>query len=370
MNLDFSDEQKMLQSQARTFLSDKSSLSVCRSVLEGEEPFARELWQGMAELGWMATTIPEAYGGVGLGYLELCVLAQELGRHLSPVPYSSTMYLATEGLLLAASDSMKQQYLPQIAEGKLIGTLAVYEQAGGLQADTINTRVEKDKLTGGKVMVPDGDVADFTLVLAQDGDSGLSLFLVDLTQDGVMRQTMETMDPSRSHARLQMEAVACERLGKKGSGLVLIEKIFDRASVLFGFEQIGGCEAALKMSKAYALERYTFGRPIGSYQAIKHKLAKMFVETSLAKSNCYYGAWALSQNNSELSLAAATARVSSIKAFKECAEENIQTHGGNGFTWEYDCHLFYRRAKLLALNIGSEMVWKDKIVNCLENELH
>ena len=366
MNFDFSDEQKMLRDQARTFLNEKSPLSVARRVLEGEEARDENLWQEMVTMGWTATHIPEEYGGIGLGYLELCVIAEELGRSLAPVPFSSSVYLATEGLLLAATPAQKEQYLPGLADGSLVGTLALAETAGSLRPDRISTTIRDGRLRGHKVMVPDGDYADFSLVLARDDEGALAMVVVDLKDASVNRQPMKTIDPARSHARILFDDTPCVPLGKKGEGMTLAENILDRASVLFAFEQVGGSEAALQMAKTYALERYTFGRPVASYQAIKHKLARMYVAATLAKSNAYYAAWALSTSAPELPVASAAARVSAIKAYKECSEENIQTHGGNGFTWEFDCHLFYRRAKLLSVNTGSERAWKHKLINRLE----
>ena len=160
--------------------------------------------------------------------------------------------------------------------------------------------------------------------------------------------------------------IKSDLIGEAGNGWELLQTILNQAAVLFSFEQIGGSQAALDMANNYAKERYAFGRAIGSYQAIKHKLADMYISITLAKSNSYYGAWALSTDSAELSVAAATARVSSTEAFQFCSKENIQTHGGNGFTWEYDCHLFYRRSKLLSLNIGSLATWKEKLVTGLE----
>jgi alkylation response protein AidB-like acyl-CoA dehydrogenase len=213
----------------------------------------------------------------------------------------------------------------------------------------------------------DGDVADFAVVVAGEAHSGRAgLFLVDLTGPGVTRTSITTVDPTRSHARLVFDGAAAESLGAPGAGWPLVERLLDRAAVLVAFEQLGGAQAALDMARDYALGRFAFGRQIASFQAIKHKLADMYVGVELARSNAYYGAWALSKNAPELPVAAATARVAATEAYYQNAKENIQVHGGMGFTWEFDCHLHYRRAKLTALMLGSARRWKDLLVTRLE----
>ena len=367
MNFEFSEEQNMLRDQAVSFLRDNAPLSADRKILEGEAAYDSQLWQSITELGWTATTIPEEFGGLGLGYLELCVLAEELGRSLAPVPFSSSVYLATEALIQQGSKKQKEQYLTRLAEGLLVGCLAVAETQGAVTEKSVKARVTRGKMTGTKIMVADGDIADFAVVLA-NSSKGHGLYLVDLNGPGVKRKTMQTIDPSRSHARIEFKGAPAENLGREGRGFALMERLFDRAAVLFAFEQLGGAEAAMNMAKEYALGRYAFGRPIAGYQAIKHKLARMYVAVTLARSNCYYGAWALSHDAPELPVAAAACRVSATEAYRECTEENIQTHGGMGFTWEFDCHLFYRRAMLIAVNLGGLPAWKDRLITNIQKD--
>jgi alkylation response protein AidB-like acyl-CoA dehydrogenase len=194
----------------------------------------------------------------------------------------------------------------------------------------------------------------------------MSLFVVDLKGEGVTVESVKTVDPTRGHATITLNNAPAEALGDTGEGWAIVDRIFDRAAVLFSFEQMGGSQAALDMAKDYAMDRYAFGRPIASFQAIKHKLADMYVATELARSNCYYGAWALSTDAPELPVAAATARVSASESYAHTSKENIQTHGGMGFTWEFDCHLHYRRSKVLGLTIGSLPRWKDRLIDRLE----
>lgn len=368
MNFEFSDEQNMLREQAQNFLQDQCQLTEVRKVLEDKSLLYHEgLWKGIADLGWMAAGIPEQYGGLGLGALELCVLAEELGRSIAPTPFSSSVYLVTYALLKFGTDEQKQSYLPKLATGELIGAFAYAEGAQSPSVDNIQTSVDGvGAVTGTKLPVADGDVADFAITVAKDDAAGgLTLVLVDL--NGTERTTLSTVDPTRSHASITFNAASGTKMQDAGNGNTQIESLFDSAAVLFAFEQVGGADACLQMAREYALERYAFGRPIASFQAIKHKLADMYIELTLARSNCYYGAWALSTAAAELPIAAATARLSAGKAYYECSKENIQTHGGMGFTWEFNCHLYYRRAKLLALNLGNEVVWQNRLLNSLEH---
>ena len=365
MNFEFSEEQNLLREQAQGFLNSKSPLTVARRILDGDESYATEVWKGMAGLGWMATTIPEQFGGIGLGHLELCVIAEELGRSLAPTPYSSSVYLATEALLRFGSDAQKAKYLPKLATGDTIGCYAVAEGTHSVTARNLAVAAQGSSLTGTKNPVADGDVAQLAVVLAKDG-AGTSLFLVELDGGGVSRRVVKTLDPTRSHATIDFAGASADLLGARGQGFAQHEQLLDRAAILFAFEQVGGAHAALYAARDYAQGRFAFGRPIGSFQAIKHKLADMYIAATLARSNSYYGAWALSTDAAELPIAAATARVSATEAFHLCAKENIQTHGGMGFTWEFDCHMFYRRAKLLSVNLGGLPRWKDRLITAIE----
>ena len=357
MNLDFSDDQKFLQNEARKFLQKENSLLRNRSVLEEETYIDKELWEKIVALGWTGIRIPEEYGGLGLGHLELCVIAEELGRFLAPVPFSSSVYLFTEAIINYGNAEIKRKYLPKLVSGEIVGTLAVTEN---LFAPSMNNI----KVTC-RIAVPDAEISTHAIVVAQS-NNGVTLQIVDLSLSGVTVEHQENIDESRGHFSIDFNNVESELIGDSVSGWDLFESIINQAAVLFSYEQIGGSQASLDMAIDYAKERYAFGRPIGSYQAIKHKLADMYIALTLAKSNCYYAAWSLSTNSADLPSASATARVSATKAYQLCSKENIQTHGGNGFTWEYDCHMFYRRSKLLSLNIGSLSNWREKLVTSLE----
>ena len=369
MNFDFSDQQKMLQEQARKFLQDKCDYKTCRRVLEGDAPHAEEVWQGMCKLGFAGAAIAEKYGGLGLGPLELCVLAEELGRAAAPVPFSSSLYLAAEALRLGGSEAQKKHWLPQLASGEAIGTWAAAETEHAPSPTSLQTHFRDGKLNGVKQPVADGAAAHCAAVLAQGEKQGqLELVLVDLSADGVRRETLETLDPTRNHVALTFRDAPAERLGKPGEGWALYQRLEWGAAVLFAFEQLGGAEAAMDMTKNYVLERYAFGRLIGSYQAVKHRLADMFVKNELARSNAYYGAMMLAEEGADLELAACAARVAASEAYRFAAQECVQLHGGIGFTWEADTQFHYRRSKLLGLNLGGVLRWKEKLVQCLERK--
>ncbi len=365
MDFDFAPEQHELKNQARRFLQGQCDRGAVRAVLDGPQAFDAALWQGLADQGYLGAAIPEAMGGGGAGHLALCVIAEELGRALAPVPFSSSIGLVAELLMAAGSPAQQQRWLPALASGKTIGSLALAERPGRVTAGSLQCRVSKGALSGAKLPVADGDIAHLAVVAAQDHQAWVSLYLVDLNAAGVRRQTLPSIDPTRSQARIDFDQAEAEPLGAPGQGLALIEAAFDRAAVLMAFEQIGGADMALQTAVDYAQERFAFGRPIGSMQAIKHMLADMYVAAALARSNAYYGAWALATGAAELAQAAAAARVSATQAYQHCARNNIQVHGGMGFTWEFDCHLHYRRSNLLALALGPLSQWEDRLIDRL-----
>ncbi|HWZ08772.1 MAG TPA: acyl-CoA dehydrogenase family protein, partial [Bradyrhizobium sp.] len=347
--------------------AEKCPPSAVRAVLDGKTPYDRHLWKGLAEMGFIGVAIPETYGGTGAGHLELCVIAEEMGRALAPVPFSSTVYLAAEAILLAGSEAQKRKWLPLIASGEAIGTLALFEGSGNPSPQAIKLTAANGVVDGVKKPVPDGAIADFAIVAARTGSSGrdsdIALFIVDMKAGGVEARPLNNVDPSRGQAEVTFKNCRAEPLGAANEGWSVVSQVLDRAAVLLAFEQVGGSDRALEMGRDYALDRIAFGRPIGSFQAIKHMLADMYVSATLARSNCFYGAWALSTNSAELPEAAAAARISATQAFQHCAKNNIQVHGGMGFTWEFDCHLYYRRANATALALGSLSYWEDALID-------
>ncbi len=360
MNFEFSADQKFIQQQAREFLSVKCTTQQVRTVLDGGDALDEALWQDVIKLGWTGTTIPESYGGLGLSHLELCVIAEELGRALAPIPLSSSLYLATEILLMAGSEKQKQSWLPRLAGGDVRATVQVPPGGAGRLYPTVQ---HKDgTLRSESCVVADAGIADFIIVAAED-EEGIGLFLITTDQEAVVISPTTAIDPTRPLFMVALNDATSERVGGAGDGADILGNCIDRAAVLVAFEQVGGASACLDMGREYTTNRYAFGRPVASFQAIKHKLADMFVAIELARSNAYYGAWALSTDAADLTLAAAAARISAGDAYFACSKENIQAHGGMGFTWEFDCHLYYRRAQHLSLLLGGQRYWKNRLVD-------
>lgn len=363
MNFEFSEDQKLLQQTVDEYLRDHAPLTVARQVLESGSRYSESLWKGAAEMGWLGAAVPEDLGGSGFGYLELALIAYEIGAALAPIPFASSVYLATEAVLLGGSAEQQQRLLPALASGRSIGTFALTERPGRFAADGVTTELAGDRLSGTKVPVGDGDVADIAIVVARHAGE-ITVALVELDQPGVTRRVLESIDPTRGLAHVRFDGAKAELLGD-GVGWGFVERLLDRAAVLMAFEQLGGAERSLEMTRDYCMGRFAFGRPVASFQAIKHRLADLYVEIELARSNAYYGAWALSTDSDKLPVAAAGARASAADAFELAAKEMIQLHGGVGFTWELDCHLFYRRAKHLALALGTANEWRDRLVRAI-----
>jgi alkylation response protein AidB-like acyl-CoA dehydrogenase len=276
--------------------------------------------------------------------------------------------LAAQALVRFGSDQQKAAYLPGMAAGDLISCAAISELAGQFLPQTSLTRFDGEAIYGAKQAVADGGIADIAIVAAAGGGrepQSLGLFVVDLRHESVSRQAVKTLDGMRGHAHLTFDRTPATPLPLGEKARATIDDLLDRAAVLYAFEQLGGSDACLDMAVQYSRTREAFGRKIGSFQALKHKLADMYVRNEIARSNAYYGAWALAASSDELPVAAALARLSGTQAFSNAAKENIHVHGGLGFTWEADCHLYYRRAKQLALVVGSERVWRDRMLSGL-----
>ncbi len=360
MNFDFSEDQKVLRDSVRKFLQNESPLTVAREVLENKQSHSSHVWNGLQEMGITSLMLPESCGGFGLGALDLCVVAEEIGRQLTPTPLSSTMYLATQALLLGSDEAQQQQWLSRVSEGS-IATMAA-------PLDGKKTPLpifEGGVLNGKAALVPDAMSAEFVIVLAQD-NSQQPVWVVCELSEQVERTALTTIDEARPFGALNFNNTLAQPLNKVTDALALLDKVRNRAAILFAFEQIGGADAITEISVEYAKERKTFGRAIGSYQGIKHKLADIYTGNQMARAHCYYGAWALDTDGEELAIAAAGARVSACRAFNYAAQESIQVHGGMGYTWELDCHLFYRRTRQLSLILGAESQWNERIAKELE----
>jgi alkylation response protein AidB-like acyl-CoA dehydrogenase len=359
MDFAFSAEQEMLRDTARRFLSDKAGSAVVRQIMESDSGFDAGLWSEISRQGWPAMHIPEEYGGAGFSYLELVVLMEEMGAALFPAPFFSSIALGANALLIAGSEEQKKELLPAVAAGEVRLAVAQLEESGGwgesgilMEAATYGTDF---LLSGRKMYVVDGHTAT-SLVVAARTDAGVSLFLVDGDAAGVSRSRVETMDMTRKQAEVSFDAVrvpSSAMIGADGSGWTTLSKVTDLAAVALAAECVGGAQRCLDMSVEYAKVRVQFGRPIGSFQAIKHKCADMLVQVESARSAAYYAGWAAAEDNDELGVVAPLAKSYCSEAFFFCASENIQIHGGIGFTWEHDAHLYFKRAKTAELLLGS-----------------
>jgi alkylation response protein AidB-like acyl-CoA dehydrogenase len=356
VNFAFSEEQEELRRSVRRFLDDKSPISEVRRLMETTEGYDPAVWAQMgSQLGLQGLAIPEEYGGSGFTYVELIVVLEEMGRSLLCAPCFSTVALAANAILTSGDDAAKKELLPGIASGDAIATLAFTEDNGRWDEGGITTTATRAgdgwTLDGHKMFVLDGHVANL-LVVAARTPAGLSLFAVDENAPGLTRTPLATMDQTRKQARLELSGTPARLIGADGGASAGLSKTLDLAAVALAAEQVGGAQQCLDMSVEYAKQRVQFGRPIGSFQAIKHKCADMLLEVESAKSAAYYAGWAAAEASDELPVVASLAKAYCSDAYFHAAAENIQIHGGIGFTWEHDAHLYFKRAKSSELLLG------------------
>ena len=350
-------EREALRETVRTMLERTSSEPDVRRLMETETGYDEAVWKQAAEgLGLTGLAIPEEYGGSGFGPLELAVVFEEMGRSLYGGPFLSTVGLAASALLASGDDAAKKEWLPGIAAGTTTATLALTEESSAWTADAIATTAARDgnavRLSGVKWYVLDGHTADLILVVART-DNGVGLFAVTADADGLTREPMATMDATRKMARLTFDNVSAQPVGAQTDGWQVVEQALQQAAVMLAAENIGGAQRCLDMAADYARERIQFGRPIGSFQAVKHKLANLLVEVEQAKSASYFAAREAATGGSDLPLAASLAKAYTGDAYFHVAADNIQIHGGIGFTWEHPAHLYFKRAKTNQLLLGS-----------------
>ena len=361
MDFAFTEEQEELRESARGFLAEFSGSEQVRHAAESELGYDPELWKQLgAELGWTSVVIPEEYGGLGLSYVELVALLEVMGSNLLCSPFFASICLGGNALLVGGSEEQKQEHLPGIAEGATRATLASTETGGRWDAAGIEAIARRDGgdfvLNGVKKFVVDGHCADLLIVAARSegssGEAGVSLFVVPGEAPGVERRALPTMDQTRRQAEITLRDVripANALMGEEGAGWAPLKKTLELAAVALSAEQVGGAQRCLDMAVEYAKEREQFGRPIGSFQAVKHRCADMLVDVEGMRSAVYHAAWALGAGDSEAPVAAATAKVWCSDAAVRVAESSLQVHGGIGFTWESDVHLYLKRAQLDSL---------------------
>ncbi len=373
MDFAFNEEQEELRAQARAFLADHSSPEDVRRAMESELGWDADLWKRIgSELGWPAVVVPEAYGGLGLTWVELAALMEVMGEALLCAPFFSSVCLGGTALIVAGSEEQKQQHLPGIAEGGTLATLALTEPAGRWDADGVEALARRDGdgfvLSGTKRFVPDGHTADLIVIAARAegsrGEAGISLFCVPGESTGLEREALPTMDQTRRQAQLELRDVrvpASALMGEEGGGWPELRRTLDLAAVALAAEQVGGAQRCLDLAVAYAKERVQFGRPIGSFQAIKHKCAEMMMAVESARSAAYYASCVAAEDSPELSLAASLAQATCSDACFRCAAECIQIFGGVGFTWEYEPHVYFKRAKSSETLLGDPAYHRERV---------
>jgi alkylation response protein AidB-like acyl-CoA dehydrogenase len=362
MKFGFSGEQEEFRANLRRFLAERSPTSEVRRLMETETGWEREGWSKLNQaLGLTALNIPEAHGGQGFGFAELCIVLEEMGRALLCAPYFATAVLATGAILTAGTEAEKAALLPGIAAGETVATFAFTEDNGRWDAaGTALTATPVDggwRLDGHKSFVLDGHSADLVIVLARrpgsSGEEGLSFFTVPGNAPGLTRRRLQSMDMTRKLARLEFRAVPATPLGTLGGGAASFARIMQQAAVCLANEMVGGAERLREDALAYAKMRMQFGRPIASFQSMKHKAADMLVDVELAKSAAYYAAAALDEGDADVAAIASLAKASATEAYLQTAIHAIQIHGGIGFTWDNDTHLWFKRAK------SSEVLFGD-----------
>ena len=363
MNFAFTEDQEALRAAARSFLADHSSAAQVRATMASEAGYDPALWRRLsAELGWTALLVPEAYDGLGLGYVELIALMEEIGTALLCAPFFSTVCLATNALLLGANDAQKRQYLPGIAAGEVTATLAFTEPSGRWDAAGID--MVADQRSDGFIL---NGSKSFVVAARRDGShgvDGIHLFVVPANTAGIERRWLPTMDQTRRLAQVDFRDVKVSTaalLGSEGAGWPILRQTLELAAVALSAEQLGGAQRCLDMSVDYAKQRVQFGRPIGSFQAIKHKCADMLLRVESARSASYYAGWAASVQDPELPALASLAKAYCSDTYFQCAAEAVQIHGGVGFSWEYDVHLYFKRAKSSETLLGDATYHRELV---------
>jgi acyl-CoA dehydrogenase len=363
MNFDLSDAQKMLSAETRKLLAERASPNHLRRLADNGAGWDPELWQSVAEMGLLGAAIPEEFGGVGLGEVDICVICEEIGRGPAPLPYVNTVGLAAEAIRLAGSPAQKAAWLPRLASGEVVAVYAWSEGAGAFDPASLSTIVRAERVSGRKSPVADAQFAKLAVVAAAEAGAP-GLYLVPLPQPAVDVRALEGFDQVCRLSTLTFAGAHAERL--PGGSAAFMRDMEIRGAVYTAFEQIGGAESCLYMARDYAMQRKTFGRVVASYQAIKHKLADILLEIELARSNAYYAAWALATHAPDLAEAAAIARISATTAYDMASRENLHVHGGFGYTWEADCHFHYRRARLLAAYLGGPDIWGARLIAAMQ----
>jgi Acyl-CoA dehydrogenases len=362
MNFDLSDEQKFMAEQVLSLLKKYTSDGALRAHLAEHLPYHEPLWREVSQMGVPGIAIEEEFGGMGLGEIDLAILAAEFGRTVAPVPFFSSVCLATEVLRLAASAEQKRRLLPRLASGETIGVLVWDSDCKISVPGVTDIQYVDGRLDGEFGPVPDAGAADICVVAVQHNGRP-ALALVE-SLDDVKFSEMVGLEQMRHHSRVRFDGAKAELL-PAGDAADILRRMRIKAAVYGAFEQVGGAEGCLYMVRDYTLGREVYDKPLASYQAVKHRLADLFADVEIAKSCAYYAAWALEADAPDLVSAAAAARIASNHAYDLAARENLQFHGGVGFTLDVDVHFHYRRARLLTLQFGGTEQWSDELIRTM-----
>jgi alkylation response protein AidB-like acyl-CoA dehydrogenase len=378
MDFGFNADQEMLRATARKFFENECASEFVRARMGEDAGFTEEFWAKLAEQGWLGLVYPEVYGGAGLGFVDLTVLMEEMGRAVVPGPFFSTVLLGGLTILECGSDAQKKEWLPRIAEGQARVTLAWTEPNARWDPAGVTTTATAAgggfTLNGTKLFVPDAHTAQAAVVVTRtsvgtSAEEGISLFLVPTNARGVTVTRLPTMDQTRKLCEVKLENVAVPAsalVGARDGGWPPLSRVVQRATVALCAEMCGGAQKVLDMTTEYAKIRVAFGKPIGSYQGVKHKAADMLVDVENAKSLTYYAAWAVDENVPEAALAASMAKAYTSDAFRKVAGTGIQLHGGIGFTWEHDLHLYFKRAKASEFTFGDATYHREKVAQLID----
>ncbi len=361
----FTDEQEELRRTMRRFCESRSPSMEVRRLMASTDGYEPAVWEQMAsQLGLQSLTIPERYGGSGFSYVELAIVLEEMGRTLLCSPYFATVAMAVNALLCSADEDACATYLPAIATGETIATLALAEDSGHWDETDIQLTARESQSTwtldGHKSFVVDGATANLVLVVARSA-VGISLFAVEGDAPGMRRTPLPALDQTRKLARLEFARTPATLIGEDGGAWPGLSRALDLAVIALAAEEVGGAQRCLDMSVDYSKLRYQFGRPIGSFQAIKHRCADMLVQVEAARSAAQYAAWAAAEDSSEVPVAASVSKATCSDAYFYTAAENIQVHGGIGFTWDHDAQLYFKRAKSSQLFLGDSAYHRERL---------
>jgi alkylation response protein AidB-like acyl-CoA dehydrogenase len=371
MEFGFTQEQEMIRGQAAEFLKNEWPTVAVRELMKSEHGHSDDLWRKMVSMGWMGLIFPEEYGGEGLSFVEQTVVLEEMGRALVPGTYFSTVLLAGLTLLEAASQEQKKKWITPIAEGKLKATLALTERDAAFGPDSITVKAERADggyvINGTKLFVPDAQAAELLLCVARTGD-GISLFAVDRKSEGLGITPLKTLDQTRRLYEVSFEQVrvsAGSLVGDAGRAWPPVERALNKAVIGLSAEMVGGAARVLDMSVEYAKSRIQFGRPIASFQSIQHRCADMLLVTESARSAVYASACAASEDPASVALLASIAKAYTSEAYTRVAGEAIQIHGGMGFTWEHDAHLYFKRARADEVSFGDASYHRERVARLI-----